>query len=1856
MAKKLVLGYEIDANNNAVILPGNIFPEKIQLITDVEGGTILYNFADPTKGYTSVSFSEETEKTTVYLDQSLSGYDANTAKFQIFVDEDNAVDFNDELLDPVNKIRVSNPENLIDTDFEYGLQSTKWETLELAGNIPSFYASGTDGGLRGINSIETISGSNLITVRVNEPHGLTTGNPILVQGLTSVTAEGKYLINTVIDDNTFTYKAKKNQSSTGTVHGPYTTIDPGQFYVGSQIDFETDVGITTDQAANSLLTVTTAEAHGFQQDSQLYLVNTISPKKFTVTQNTASAPDGDPYVDNRQTISTSFTANTTFTETKQMRGMYYKKITADNVDVAGDRILWSGHQLRNGDALMYLPSNGDEAIGGLTGMNVYHVRDVVAGESFKLCENFGTSGQSASTVIPLTSAGTYNYGRGQFLLAYQIYRIYSGSYWYDTRFFSMAYFNSQQGSGWDLYDQSLYDSSIGYIGLMGARPKYMVYASKTGNMSSYMYARQQLYYPWDNSAYMGNSNQRLGLSTSYDSSTDLANSWNFMEDITRYSGYGYTWQPSYRNSDQFYQGHWDHYQAGQRRSGTRSYNVNSYYWYMIPITDDEEADSFYFPDASFSTGDQITLPATTDIKYPTWTTTTNYSTNYNNSIGTVTSGGSFNVEAVTPQRIRLNTHNGGHTRITSAKTSSLNISGVFDNQNKNTFYLPDHGISTGDVATITAAAGGAVPATVSGTIELDGTTNLEVFTDAFDNTIENFLDTYSGSGTVINNIFDSSAWYYPMRYNNSSDSSNYIFSSSYIRLQNWYINESGYTSQSFSVTNTNDNWMTGLVNDPFKNNTTWSGRGYRAKTNVAWEQNKVIPYFTWAVSIPKGTTVDMRAYAYPYQQSSVSNSNISRTRVGTSDWYYQGTYNRMWWGDTYGVVLRMRIWNEAQVGTTQSFTNSGNNPLYVYGSGEDYIDFGAVFQKKDANWTTTEINQLYADLGAAIETAAVQPTLSSGDTIKFDIISSNRVAPTTSSGQKYIFDDQGTPDLNLLLEGSGGFGILDGTYSVYDTPSDTTFRLQLPFEAVNKEISFNSNTAVSNTLNTVYKATGHTLLSGTPVTYVNETTEAAIDPLVNNATYYAYVYDDVYFGVCANVEATGTGDVLELTSSQGNHKFTANVVNGLVPAQGNVTISGTEVTGTSDALFKRYYKAGDEFIYIDNSTTPGSIEYATVASITDDTGMTLVNDAPADVTDSHYMIPTSIYTRPDGTFQHRPFDGGVEITAGSSPDSQIIRQTRKYFRYQSGKGIQVSLAINFNPTRPFLSLTSSGNVVTGTTEYPHGIGNNSTINVFGSTVDGYNGQQLVSEVPDDFTLKFETLQDPAGSVAGGFPEYNVTGWDNSAVRAGLFDDQNGMFWEYNGDKLFACRRSSTQQIPGRMSVRNGSNLITGTNCSFTTQLNVNDMIVVRGMSYKVVKITDNNRITVQPAYRGSDADNVIGTKTVDVKIPQDQWNEDVCDGTGKTGFILDINKIQMAYIDYSWYGAGKIRFGFKTRHGRVNYVHSFLHNNRLTEAYMRSGNVPARYEIQNTGPVNYIPSLFHWGTSVIMDGRFDDDKAYLFTGSSDTLTFTNGESNSATTTQNSRIVRYWNRNQRTYDYYVELFFSTNDASKFSIGTKMYTTGGELEGEEVYAAYYSGSSYIVRIYAGQGFYYPSTYPVVPTSTAVSIGAPSAGGDDTETLQNNVPLISIRLSPSVDNGITGDLGDRDIINRMQLQLKEAGVIVSEDSEVSLIINGNLSNINYENVESPSLSNLIKHDSGDTIIGGKVIYSFRAASGASTTQDLSQITDLGNSILGGDGVFPNGPDVITVAVRPIDTSQVSASNPYTTSARITWTESQA
>lgn len=193
-------------------------------------------------------------------------------------------------IDPVSKIRVSNPSNLIDTDFEYGLQPTKWETVELINNTPAFFSKGGDTTIPDIISITTNAGTREITVETAFPHALDPGIPIRVSGTRSVTADGSYIINATPSLTTFTYLARANQPETISIFDLYTSIITGEFFQGSQISIADAEGITTDGAgpASDLLVRTTTK-HGFGNNTPFYFLNlnsTVS-QEFE-SQNTTS--------------------------------------------------------------------------------------------------------------------------------------------------------------------------------------------------------------------------------------------------------------------------------------------------------------------------------------------------------------------------------------------------------------------------------------------------------------------------------------------------------------------------------------------------------------------------------------------------------------------------------------------------------------------------------------------------------------------------------------------------------------------------------------------------------------------------------------------------------------------------------------------------------------------------------------------------------------------------------------------------------------------------------------------------------------------------------------------------------------------------------------------------------------------------------------------------------------------------------------------------------------------------------------------------------------------------------------------------------------------------------------------------------------------------------------------------------------------------------------------------------------------------------------------------------------------------------------------------------------------------------
>ena len=346
----------------------------------------------------------------------------------------------------------------------------------------------------------------------------------------------------------------------------------------------------------------------------------------------------------------------------------------------------------------------------------------------------------------------------------------------------------------------------------------------------------------------------------------------------------------------------------------------------------------------------------------------------------------------------------------------------------------------------------------------------------------------------------------------------------------------------------------------------------------------------------------------------------------------------------------------------------------------------------------------------------------------------------------------------------------------------------------------------------------------------------------------------------------------------------------------------------------------------------------------------------------------ALYTKPDSSIQHVAYNGGVSLSTGNNVVGiQQIRQTRKTFRYQSGKSIQFSTGVKFTPSydiENIVSNTKSGSaVITVTTVQDHGLQEKARVKITGiSTIGGdinpYNGDFLVTGIINPNTFTYQTLIPGVGMTnnlnlrpSGENALVTVSSWAGASTRVGMFNDMNGIFLEYDGEKLYACKRYSNKPLFGQVTVTQYSGSVIGTNTRFLRQLVVGDKVVIKGQLYRVIQIDSDTSMFISPSYRGQSV--TTGTRMFKVqtdRVSQDNFNIDRLDTTGPSGYNFDATKMQMVYIDYTWYGSGFIRFGLRGVNGDVSYFHRMPNNNINSQSYMRSGNLPARYEVHNYSP------------------------------------------------------------------------------------------------------------------------------------------------------------------------------------------------------------------------------------------------------------------------------------------------------------------
>lgn len=467
-----------------------------------------------------------------------------------------------------------------------------------------------------------------------------------------------------------------------------------------------------------------------------------------------------------------------------------------------------------------------------------------------------------------------------------------------------------------------------------------------------------------------------------------------------------------------------------------------------------------------------------------------------------------------------------------------------------------------------------------------------------------------------------------------------------------------------------------------------------------------------------------------------------------------------------------------------------------------------------------------------------------------------------------------------------------------------------------------------------------------------------------------------------------------------------------------------------------------------------------------------------------------------------------------------------------------------------------------TDDTDHGCQVGAQVNLLGVATTGYSGLYTVTAIIDERNL-IVPVTTTLGSLNASINSpctMQIVNWWGATVRAGTFDEQNGAFWQWDGQTMAVGRRSSTFQIAGVVSVVPDSNSIVGTNSRFTQQLISGDRIVIKGMTHVVSQVVSDTQLYITPDYRGSVAvTGVKMVKTIDRLIPQSQWNIDHCDGSNgpfnPSGFQIVVNKMQMVCLQWTWYGAGFIDWMIRGPEGKYITVHRLRGNNLNTEAYMRSGNQPVRYEVSNEGSRSSLS---------------------VSAGLSDTVL-------------NLTDVTFFPTPSATYPAYV---WADNEIISYTgktVGTTSQTytlssvTSGTLTGCVRSTALPVFASGLTRNFYGG----PATAHAAGTGIILigQTATPSISHWGSAFLQDggfdadrgyifnyqgtNIAIntkkttaFAIRLAPSVSNAITGDLGVRELINRAQLLLQTIEITIGGTTNVNsaVVIEGILNPSNY------------------------------------------------------------------------------------------------
>ena len=341
---------------------------------------------------------------------------------------------------------------------------------------------------------------------------------------------------------------------------------------------------------------------------------------------------------------------------------------------------------------------------------------------------------------------------------------------------------------------------------------------------------------------------------------------------------------------------------------------------------------------------------------------------------------------------------------------------------------------------------------------------------------------------------------------------------------------------------------------------------------------------------------------------------------------------------------------------------------------------------------------------------------------------------------------------------------------------------------------------------------------------------------------------------------------------------------------------------------------------------------------------------------------------------------------------------------------------------------------------------------------------------------------------------------------------------------------------------------------------------------------------------------VSGSLPLVTRVSLPAWNGD--QGTAQA---INWSNVQMVWIEYAWYGAGTIRFGV-TMNSEQYVLHTFNTANIANSPWARTGNLPVRYELRNSGSVASGTTFYHFGVSVIVEGGRDVQRGFTYSyGMNPAVPRRFVPSGSI----RYPVLSIQNRVMGTQEY--------NGVVSASTATSFTVSG-------------SSPNWTTNQWLGRGVYFISGSGVGVTGSVARIT-----GSTANTLNFVDVVTGLPIAASASNGANFTIG---LINRGQILPQT--MILSSDSlcTVELIssVPNNpvvLSGSNFQALTTlGSNYSFANRDVSATSLvtgSGEVVYAFVAPAGGSGIQqiDLSNFFPLYNTIRG------NLPDILTVAI---------------------------